>query len=449
MHSHTDIATHKNLNILLVDDCENSLRKIKHMLTEIAPESDIHSYNPAKKGNPDDNYNWQQHQILMLDTCTKRQGFFKCVKQNTRNLQAPYTVMLSVSDKTIDHPGEDISGVSEQLMKSTLCPEILGEMLGRAVKNTRGNETEDTATPIASHQPFDSIIAYGRSAFETPFSDIDIANGHANIKGYQIKQLIGVGGMSSVYLAIRESDNRQVAIKTLKPRSLQDDRVIDRFIREYQIGRSINHKNIIKIHDQRFLDDFAYIVMDHLPGKSLNNVIRYPIGPRQAIKYALNIASALIGLHDMGVVHRDIKPSNFHLNEYNQLVLLDFGVSKISSEDTELTQHGEPIGTPQFMSPEQILEKPVDERSDLYSLGVILYKMLTGNYPYRSIDTIDLMYKHVYLPPPVLPFKLLGLEKIVSGLLEKEPRYRYQTAQQVYNDLVETLMKCNRYILGA
>ena len=282
--------------------------------------------------------------------------------------------------------------------------------------------------------------------FDLPFDDIDIANGDAELRGYDIKQLIGMGGMSSVYLAVRQSDGMQVAIKTLKPKLLTDDIIIDRFIQEYQIAKRVNHKNIVRLYEQQFQDDFAYIAMSYLPGASLKSVLKNSIGPRQAVRYALDLASALMGLHEAGIIHRDIKPGNFHFNQHHRLVLIDFGVSKQLKEDTGLTQHGAPVGTPLFMSPEQILGGEVDERTDLYSLGVILYKMLTGRYPFKAINAIDIMHEHACTAPPYLPYKLLDLEKIVYKLLQKNPDDRYQSAELLYADLLNFQMASGKLI---
>jgi len=440
-------AEKKGPSILVVDSSHEDLHSLRHMLEEAVPGATINGYIADQQGIPAPN--WQDHEIMILDACLSQGNDFDYLRTHDSRGNLPYTVMLSGSYCTCEVHQLNVPGISEHLIKAEVTADVLGAIIDRALKGRLpGQANKDdaslTVTPLRSTAPADNPYA-----FELPFNDEELLKGDTRIQGYRVHRLIGIGGMSSAYLATRESDNRPVTIKTLKPMLLSDDRVIDRFIKEYQLGKSIRHKNIVGIYDQRFTDEYAYIVMEYLPGTSLKSELRQTLSPRTAVKYALDIASALGALHDAGIVHRDIKPGNFHFNQHNQLVLLDFGISRNVDEDFEITRMGEAIGTPMFMSPEQILENPIDERSDLYALGIIMYRMLTGTYPFSADSAVKLMYNHAYEPAPKLPYKLLGLEKIVDRLLAKDPDDRYQTAEQVYYDLVKFLMMSNRLIGSA
>lgn len=443
-HSATESAT----SILVIDDSYHYIHRLKRILFTAASNLRISGYNTSYKGYPGKDFNWENYDILMLDARVGQHKSFGVLKNNTHRKKLPYTVILTGSHNLCDADEKDVPGMSECLLKSDITSDTVSAIINRATQSRPIPDGDELSTPLATPTDHKTVLKNNIYDFQLPFSDVDIANGDAHINGYKIERLIGVGGMSAAYLAVRLKDRKQVVIKTLKPAVLSDDRIIDRFIMEYQLAKDINHPNIIKIYDQRFTDNFAFIVMQYLPGASLKSVTRYVMSPRTAARYALDITSALMGLHEAGIVHRDLKPSNFHFNQDNQLVLLDFGISKKTHEDHDLTRVGEAIGTPHFMSPEQVLENPVDERSDLYALGIILYKMLTGKFPFRTTSALSMMYQHVNDIPPRLPFRLHGLEDIVGTLLEKKPDDRYQTAALVHKDLVKFLVTSNKHNNG-
>jgi len=448
MLSRIDNSAEKGPDILVVDGSYHSLNKIKRILYGSVPNSTINGYVPAKGITPKKKMRWEKHEVLMLDACACMREEYKLLETLSQTSSPPYTVMLTDSHSNREIQEIGIPGVSEYILKSAVTADILTEIIKRAsaCKPQKKGTADDT--PAASNTtPTPQADTAGSD--DLPFTYLDISNGAAEIKGYKILQLIGIGGMSSAYLALRESDSVQVVLKILKPNLLVDDVIIDRFIKEYHMAKTIRHKNVVEIYDQRFTDDFAYIVMQYLPGKCLKEATRYSVNPRSAVRYALDIASGLCAIHDAGIIHRDIKPSNFTLDQHGRVVLLDFGVSKRIGEDSELTRHGEAIGTPQFMSPEQVFGKVVDVRSDLYALGVMMYKMITGSYPFKANTAVELMYKNAYEQAPELPYKLLGLEDIVRKLLVKDPDERYQTAYEVYDDLVSFLMKNDKLIGNA
>ena len=194
---------------------------------------------------------------------------------------------------------------------------------------------------------------------------------------------------------------------------------------------SIGHPNIVRIFDHGFTEYFAYIAMEYFPAGSLNQVVSGPISSRQALSLLAQAASALAEIHRNGIVHRDVKPANFMVREDGVIALADFGVAKNLSSNTTQTQVGVSFGSPYYLSPEQAMGKMTDHRSDLYSLGVIFYEMLTGDRPYQSDSLLDLIRQHVEAPPPKLPAESEHCQELIDGLMAKEPALRYQSADAV------------------
>lgn len=258
------------------------------------------------------------------------------------------------------------------------------------------------------------------------------------IGNYRVMEKLGEGASSTVYLAERESDHEKAALKILNSRPGDDPDLLQRFVQEAAMIASIGHPNIVRIFDHGFTEEFAYIAMEYFPVGSLTQVVSGPISSRQALSLLAQAASALAEIHRNGIVHRDVKPANFMVRENGVIALADFGVAKNLSTDTTKTQAGVSFGSPYYLSPEQAMGKTVDHRSDLYSLGVIFYEMLTGHRPYESDSLHDLIRQHVEAPPPKLPAERADCQELIDGLMAKDPALRYQSADAVL-DAIDTV----------
>jgi len=254
-----------------------------------------------------------------------------------------------------------------------------------------------------------------------------------NLPGYKIVDVLGKGGMAIVYLALQESIGRQVALKILVP-DHTDETFTDRFLSEARIISSLNHPNIITVYDAGVYQGRHYMSMEYVPGKSLREA-RDLLSRKQKVQIIKQVAQALDYAGKKGYVHRDIKPENILLHEAGRAILTDFGIARSLHVTRGLTLTGKTIGTPYYMSPEQTKGLKVDHRSDIYSLGIVLFQALAGYLPYDGPSMVAIGIKHISDPIPELPPGLDIFQQIINIALSKEAAHRYATAGDFFNAL--------------
>ncbi|MDO3385750.1 bifunctional serine/threonine-protein kinase/formylglycine-generating enzyme family protein [Gilvimarinus sp. SDUM040013] len=256
-----------------------------------------------------------------------------------------------------------------------------------------------------------------------------------HIPGYRFIRKINHGGMSTVYLAIQESVGRVVALKVMSPALNSDPSYSERFQREANIVGQLSHPHIVSIYDIGRHENFNYIAMDYLPGGSIHDMMLEGIDAPQALKILKEIGSALDHAHERGYIHRDIKPENILFRDDGSAVLTDFGVARAQAIGSRATHAGTVVGTPHYMSPEQTRGKTLDGRSDLYSLGIVFYEMLTGSLPYQGEEAVAIALKHLASPLPTLPAQYIRFQPILDRLLDKEASKRYQSGRELVSDI--------------
>ena len=260
---------------------------------------------------------------------------------------------------------------------------------------------------------------------------------------YLLLEPIDAGGMATIYQARQPALDRIVAIKVLPEYLIDQPGFLERFKIEAQAIAKLDHPSILPVYDYGQVGRVPYLVMKYVSGGTLKNLLNGPLELRRTAAILRQIAEALDYAHQQGVIHRDIKPGNVLLQDGHRVQLSDFGLAKIVASPTQLTQSGVGVGTPDYMSPEQAQGLPVDARSDIYSLGVVVYQMLTGQVPFNAETALAVMLKHVSEPPPPIrkinPHISEATERVVLRALAKSPDDRYTTAVELANAFERSL----------
>ncbi len=251
--------------------------------------------------------------------------------------------------------------------------------------------------------------------------------------GYRIEEVIGRGGMGVVYRAYDLRLKRTVALKLIAPALAHDERFSERFAKETELAMSLEHPNVVPIHDAGDVDGRLYLAMRLVVGIDLRKLLRDEgaLEPSRSLAICRQIANALDAAHEAGLVHRDVKPSNVLLDENDHVYLADFGLTRRLDEQPPGGAEGRSVGTPAYLAPEQIESRPVDGRADVYALGCVLFECLTGSTPYSGASRLEVAWAHLEAEPPAASQTRPGIPEAIDGViaraLAKEPEERYQT----------------------
>ena len=266
---------------------------------------------------------------------------------------------------------------------------------------------------------------------------VDIA-----IPGYKILRPIGEGGMASVFLAVQESLDREVALKVMAPALAANSEFTERFLKEGRITAKLQHQNLVTVYDIGTHAGVYYLAAEYIPGGTLKERIAAGgLSVGEILDIMVEMARGLDFAHQKGFVHRDVKPGNILFRKDGSVVLADFGIAKAMDSSSSSTVAGASIGTPDYMSPEQARAEPVDGRSDLYSLGTVLYEMLTGAPPYQAADPFTVALMHVTQPIPQLPPDFAWLQPLIDRTMNKNPTERVQTGAILAEEIHQLLAK--------
>ena len=397
-----------SIKLMIIDEQAEFRSLLMHHVTTHWPDAIISAYDPVAAGHLPDEFAGAGNDIILLGSMhgDDRDGVDVLARFVRRRRFPPVVYFGTEEDEKLAsdlHP-------SGHFNRDHLSHDALIEGLGEILLANEG---------IVPTKPL--FVGDMRSG------------GHPLIKGYRFLRKLGSTEHSGVYLAEREATHLQVVLKVLRqvPQHADSIDAFDRFLQEYETIAEMDHPNIVRIYDLGVGDDHAHIVMEYLDGGDLRNKIESGMSEREAVQYLRQIASALAAVHDKNVLHRDLKPGNIMLRENGSIALIDFGLAKRAKLASAITDKGEIFGTPYYMSPEQGHGSDVDERSDIYSLGVIFFELLTGDKPFKAGTAMGTIYQHAQAPVPLLPPRLARHQILINMMLAKHPENRLQTAAEV------------------
>ena len=401
-----------SVRVLIIDD-QNDFRRLlaRHIQTGFESPS-VAEYEPSARGRLPGDFSGSAYDAVLLgDKPGREHGVDWLRDLSRRNGFPPIIYLLSrpspEAEEHAIHAGAHACLSRRKIDHGSLIAAL------RAAQARRGQFSR----PMARAE---------ESPRETRFGD-------AAIRGFRYVSQLAESPVSSVYLAESERTGTQVALKVLHqpPDEGAGVRNFDRFLREYQIAAAIEHPNVARVHDFGVADDHAFIAMEYFPLGDLRGRIKQGLQALRSVTFMRQMAEALKVLHGAGVLHRDLKPGNVMLRDESSVALIDYGLSKHVELDAAITNSGEIFGTPYYMSPEQGHGRETDERSDIYSIGIIFYEMLMRRKPYVAGTPMQVIYKHAHAPLPELRAELKHFEGLLYNCIAKDPKRRYGSADQL------------------
>lgn len=424
------IRTYK---ILLIDDQADFRNLIIKYIKKIRPDLQVVEYDPATQRIPEHRFPWDQYGLVILDydLGTKVSNGLVWMRHFKTIANMPPVIMLTGEGDS--QLAVDIinAGARDFIDKNDVNYEVLKSTLEYFFEDTRQTDTKpDPVLPDLLFQEHDN------ASKENTAKRRRHENTAIEIPGYEIISEIGRGGMSVVLLAQRESHPEPVVLKIMFTEQQLDETSLKRFLQEYSLISSLDHHNVVKIYERAFAAEFAYIAMEYFPGGDLSRKMKTKLPLDTASSYIRQISKGLVAIHGIDVVHRDIKPGNILFREDGTLTITDFGAAKNRTTGaTDITLNHGIVGTPYYMSPEQATGMAVDHRSDLYSLGILVYQMLTNEKPFMAKSIPQLISMHINAPVPSLPKEVAKFQPLIDGLLAKDPDERFQSADDVITGL--------------
>jgi DNA-binding NarL/FixJ family response regulator/tRNA A-37 threonylcarbamoyl transferase component Bud32 len=412
------------MKILIIDDSSDFRALLRLYLNKELKDVEIVEYDFDNLGKPADNFDWSPYDILFLDyKLGPTEDGLKWLKEFRNKPGFPPTIVLTAEGDEYVAVKSIKLGAADYINKVDIKPKRIAEMIEEATEFSKRSETSLDRDINDATQ----IIKKVHKKEHVPDTGLDI--------GYKFVRMIGEGAMSKVYLAERVKDKMTVVLKVLDLTQVKEPKLVKRFIQEANLIAELNSPFVVKIYDHGLTDEYGYIAMEFFSRGDLKQRAEMGLNHEIALIYATHIAYGLEQIHSINVVHRDLKPANLMFRGDDSLALADFGISKKMDEVNDITTMGQILGTPHYMSPEQGEGHNVDARTDLYSLGVLFYELLTGDKPYSAATPAALIYQHIHAPIPRLPSALKRYQDIIDLLLAKKPEERLQTARDVINVL--------------
>jgi eukaryotic-like serine/threonine-protein kinase len=417
--------------VLIMRHASGLVNRARRMAIEKWPEARLEVHDLAAYGKPPQDFRWDRYEHLLIDDEYLRKEGLLWLSELRGRPNFPTIVRVPVEGNRRHSPPAEID------VKAPPLPQK--------------REPRAPAAPAAEIKPIrqDSKAASRPQASETSpsmiarveakrLADADAVLRSAGITGFTPVKPLGSGATANVCLCERGPEKQLVVLKILKGEGSADSDLLARFVQEYFAASSIDSPYVAKVFEHGFTDSHAYIVMEYFPAGDLRaRIQRERPGVEETVLIIGSILAALTSVHAAGIIHRDLKPANVMFRDDGTIALVDFGSARRDADPVAKTLAGVVIGTPYYLSPEQALGGSADERSDLYSVGVMLYELLTGQRMYAAGSLVALFEMHKTAPIPKLPENVARHQKFLERLVAKSPELRYANAQEALLALMD------------
>ena len=398
------------MNILIIDDDEDLRNILAHHLKQEWPDARIEQFDPLARDMPDASFPLGAYDAVILDYMLGRGNGLERLQHFKKRADCPPVLFLTGAGNELIAVRAMKAGADDYQRKQELNRKKLATSIRELIRGAAGKATlpEDIERQIG-HE----------------------LGARIRIPGIKVLRLIGEGGMSRVYLASRESDDEPLVVKILRSEVTADRTALARFIEEYNLAERIHSPHVARIHSHGVSGEHAYLVMEFFDGGDLNKRLGgKPLPPDEALEIFRELMFALGDIHEQGILHRDLKPQNLMFRSDGSLAILDFGIAK-HVDSIDRTAQGEVLGTPRYMSPEQVRGATLDLRTDIYSAGVLLYQALTGRHMFDGETAVEVALHHLNTQPPELPPQLAQYRSLMDKLVEKDRDARFRNADEV------------------
>jgi hypothetical protein len=430
--------------VLILRHASGLVNRARRMAMEKWPAAKLEVHDLAAYGKPPADFRWDRYAHLLIDDEYLRREGLLWLSELRGKPNFPKIVRVPAEAPRHKPPAE--IEVKAPPMAQTLSSRRAESRPAAADIKPIPQAGKNESRPAAP-APSDSMI---QRADAKRLADAEALLKSAGIQGFAPVRPLGSGATANVCLCERVSDKQQVVLKVLKAEGSGDSDLLSRFVQEYFAASSIDSPYVAKVFEHGFTESHAYIVMEYFPAGDLRaRIARERPAPDEALIIIGSILSALSSVHAAGIIHRDLKPANVMFREDGTIALVDFGSARRDADPVAKTLAGVVIGTPYYLSPEQALGGTADERSDLYSVGVMLYELLTGQRMYAAATLVALFEMHKNAPIPKLPEPHARHQRFLERLVSKNPEQRYRSAAEAFTALMEYMTASSERVVAA
>src|SRR5689334_7796708 len=415
--------------VLIIRHASGLVNRARRVALEKWPQAKLEVHDLAAYGKPPADFRWDRYAHLLIDDeYLRKEGLLWLSELRTRP-NFPKIVRVPVESRKHQPPAEiDVQAPPLPPRKSESRPSAA------EIKPI----PQPVSKPLPKSEPVVESPSMIQRADAKRLADADAVLKSAGIQGFTPVKPLGSGATANVCLCERGPDKQQVVLKILKGEGSGDSDLLARFVQEYFATSSIDSPYVAKVYEHGFTESHAYIVMEYFPAGDLRaRVARERPSVDEALIIIGSILAALMSVHAAGIIHRDLKPANVMFREDGTIALVDFGSARRDADPMAKTLAGVVIGTPYYLSPEQALGGTADQRSDLYSVGVMFYELLTGQRMYAAASLVALFEMHKKAPIPKLPDALSRHQRFLERLVAKSPEMRYGSAEEALEALMD------------